>query len=147
MKNAIILSTLVAALAAFTPRAIQAEGSMDPTVVGPTVYKKVFENDRIRANEITFKPGASIAMHSHPDHFVYGLSSGTLKVTGSDGKTVDIWVKPGDAIWLDAQSHSAVNPGTTELKLIQVELKEPKPMKAMDSKPAEIKPGEKTPKK
>lgn len=140
------LFTLIAA-ALLAPGLVRAEASMDPTVVGPTVYKKVFENDRIRANEITFTPGASIAMHSHPDHFVYGLSSGTLKVTGSDGKTMDIWIKPGDAIWLDAQSHSAVNPGKTEVKLIQVELKEPKPMKAMDSKPMDTKPAEKMPKK
>ena len=47
--------------------------AQDPIKVGPNIYKKLLENDRIRMLEVTFAPGDSIAFHSHPDHAVYFL--------------------------------------------------------------------------
>ena len=102
--------------------AVYAE-SMDPVVVGPTVYKMIFENDKVRVSEISFDPGESIGMHSHPDHFVYVLAAGTIKITKSDGTFMDFIGTPGQIVWIPAESHQAVNIGTTEFRALVVELK------------------------
>ena len=102
--------------------------AQDPLKVGPNIYRKILENDRVRMMEVTFAPGDSIAMHSHPDHAVYVVTGGTLRVTTSDGKTQVADLKPGDPIWFPAVTHAAKNIGATPLKLLVVELKE-KPTK------------------
>ncbi len=115
-----ILSIL--ALGLLVPSLLQAQ---DALKVGPGVYKLLFENERIRVLEITFKPGDKIASHSHPDHVIYVLSEGALKITRADGKITEVNAKPGQVMWTAAETHSAVNPGKTELKAIIVELKAP----------------------
>jgi len=99
--------------------------AQDPLEVGPDIYKLVFQNDRVRVMEITFKPGDKIALHSHPDHFVYVLSGGTLALSSPDGTKKEFVGKPGDVVWISAESHAAENIGTTEFKGVVVELKEP----------------------
>jgi quercetin dioxygenase-like cupin family protein len=103
--------------------------AQDPLKVGPKIYKKVLENDRVRMLEVTFAPGDSIGMHSHPDHAVYAVTGGKLRVTTSDGKTQVAELKAGDPIWFPAVIHGAKNIGTTNLKLVVVELKEKPGMK------------------
>ena len=95
----------------------------DPVVVGPNIYKAVFENERVRVCEITFKPGDEIAMHSHPDHFVYVLTQGKLKLSYPDGTSKDFEGTPGQVVWIPAESHSTVNIGGTEFRALVVELK------------------------
>lgn len=109
-------------MAAQTPAA-QASPSMDPVVVGPTIYKLLMDNPKVRVMEATFTPGAKIGMHSHPDHLGYVLMPGTLNITGSNGKTETFKLKKGDTVWLDRQTHSAMNTGKTTIKVLIVELK------------------------
>lgn len=101
----------------------RAAGSMDPLVVGGDIYKKVFENGAVRVMEVTFAPGAKIAMHSHPDHFAYVLTAGTLRITNEAGKVTEAAVTPGQVLWINAESHAAENLGATELKVVVTELK------------------------
>jgi beta-alanine degradation protein BauB len=101
--------------------------AQDPLKVGPHIYKKILENGRVRMMEVTFAPGDSIAMHAHPDHAVYTITGGKLRVTTSDGTTQVADLKAGDSIWFPAVVHGAKNIGDTSLKLLVVELKE-KPM-------------------
>lgn len=98
--------------------------AQDPLEVGPDIYKKVFENDRVRVSDITFKVGDKIAMHSHPDHFVYVLEDGKLTLSYPDGTSKDFVGKKGEVVWIPAESHSAVNASDTEFKALVVELKE-----------------------
>jgi beta-alanine degradation protein BauB len=116
------LRVAVVALCVVASAAARAQ---DPVKVGPNIYKVLFENERVRVSQATFKPGDAIPMHSHPDHFVYVKSGGTLEVTGSDGKAQDVAFKAGEVLWLPAQSHAGKNVGTTEIVLIVSELKEP----------------------
>ena len=99
--------------------------AQDPLVVGGKLYKKLFENDRIRAMEVQLKPGDEIAKHSHPDHMVYVVSPGQLTLSYPDGKSNKVDVKMGEVMWTAAESHSGKNTGTTDIKLLVVELKEP----------------------
>ena len=95
----------------------------DPLAVGPDVYSLKFENERVRILEISFQPGQSIAMHSHPDHAVYVLAPGTLQLTHPDGSVMDFVGEEGQVVWIPAESHSAVNTGATEMRAVVIELK------------------------
>ena len=97
--------------------------AQDPLEVGPDVYKKVFENERVRVMEVDFKLGGSIKMHSHPDHFVYVLLGGKLELTYPDGTNKTIEGKPGEVFWIPAESHATRNIGDSEFKALVVELK------------------------
>ena len=125
MKRKISLLTLMLLTAAVLMARISF--AADPLEVAPDMYKLIFENDRVRVMQVTFQPGQAIAEHSHPDHVAYCLEGGTLHVKNSDGTESDAELKAGDVVWFNAVTHSAVNTGTTEVKILVTELKEPKP--------------------
>ena len=117
----------VIGLAAVLGLIFAAKGVMaqDPVQVGPHIYKRVaFENERVRVCDIEFKPGEKIAMHSHPDHFVYVLSPGKLRLSYPDGTTKEMEAKAGDVVWVGPESHAGENIGDTDFKAIVVELKQ-----------------------
>jgi|CXWL01.1.fsa_nt_gi quercetin dioxygenase-like cupin family protein len=97
--------------------------TQDPHKVGPNIYKMKLENERCRVYEITFKPGASIAIHAHPDHVVYVVTAGTLQITEQGKAPIKLAGKPGDTFFLPAQKHSAKNIGKTTMKALVVELR------------------------
>ena len=115
-----VVSVLVGLLVAGGASVVWAQ---DPVKVGPNVYSVKFENDKVRVSEIDFDPDESIPMHSHPDHFVYVLTEGTLQLSYPDGKTSDFSATPGQVVWLPAETHAAINTGTTQFKALVVELK------------------------
>jgi quercetin dioxygenase-like cupin family protein len=124
----VILAVALVALAAAAALPAHAETpSQDPLAVGPTIYKAVLDNERVRILEATFAPGARIGIHAHPDHAAYVLEGGTLNITGTDGKVQVYELKAGQAVWLPAQAHAAENPGKTPVRVLVVELKEPAP--------------------
>jgi quercetin dioxygenase-like cupin family protein len=84
--------------------------------------KVIMENDRVRVVETLFRPNDKAPMHSHPDHLVYVLKGGKLKITTS-GKTDEFELKNGQAIFFQAQSHEVENTGKTDVDLLVVELK------------------------
>ena len=94
----------------------------DETGGGITENKPIMENDRVRVLGVLFKPNDKAAMHSHPDHVVYVLKGGKLKLTSS-GKTDVLDLKTGQAMFFKAQSHEAENTGKTDVDLLVVELK------------------------
>jgi quercetin dioxygenase-like cupin family protein len=73
-------------------------------------------------SDVLFKPNDKAPMHSHPDHVVYVLKGGKLKIATS-GKTDVFELKAGQAIFFKAQSHEVENTGKTDVDLIVVELK------------------------
>jgi quercetin dioxygenase-like cupin family protein len=95
----------------------------DAVIVAPHVYKVLFENDRVRLLEVRLKPGDSSAMHSHPAYAIYPLNDAKPKFTSSDGKSEEVELKAGEAIWHEAESHAVENRGTTEAHVILFELK------------------------
>jgi quercetin dioxygenase-like cupin family protein len=92
--------------------------------VASDVYKLVLENDRTRVFDVRFKPGQKAEMHGHPDHVVYVLSDYILNLTGSDGITQEVPLKAGQAFWMNAGPHAAVNIGKTEGHAVVIEFKE-----------------------
>jgi quercetin dioxygenase-like cupin family protein len=98
--------------------------AQDPMQVGPTIYKLLFENERVRVFEVHFKPGEKIALHSHPDHVVYVFGDGKLKLSSPDGKSVEVGLKAGQTLWIPAETHAAENVGSTDAHSLVVDLKE-----------------------
>lgn len=99
--------------------------AQDPLAVAPEMYRLLFENERVRVMEVTFEPGQKIAPHSHPEHYVYVAEGGTLRVFQPDGTHSDATVKAGDVVWFNAGTHWGENIGSTTVRLIVNELKEP----------------------
>jgi beta-alanine degradation protein BauB len=97
--------------------------SLDPAVVAANVYKPVLENARVRVFEAHFEPGAKAAWHEHPDHIVRTLTDVNLRLKLPGGGTVDITKPAGETMWMDAGPHEAVNTGSSEARLLVVELK------------------------
>ena len=94
----------------------------DPLVNAPNVYTFINENDRMRVLKVTFNPGDTAKMHHHPQHMAYVLKGGIAKFT-SQGKTQEMNLVEGKAVFLDAQDHEVTNIGGTVIDLLVVELK------------------------
>jgi len=128
MNRKIFFATLMVAAAVFMARICFAA---DPLEVAPDMYKLVYENDQVRVMEVTFKVGQSIPEHTHPNnHFIYVLEGGSVKITKADGTVTNAELKVGDVVWMEAQTHQALNTGTTQVRLLVTEIKEPKPAAA-----------------
>lgn len=95
----------------------------DPKVVAGNVYKVLMENERVRVFDVHFKPGDKTPMHWHPDHVAYVLKGGKLNLKLGDGTTNELDIPAGQVLFLESQSHEAVNIGNTDVHAIIVELK------------------------
>ena len=98
---------------------------VDPTVTDPDKYKVVFENERVRVLEYRDQPGQRTSPHDHPDSVMVTLSGFDRRLIGEGGEKRDVTLEPGLVRWLDAQTHSGENIGTTPSHVVFVELKEP----------------------
>lgn len=126
------MRTRVAAVALSLLAALPfAASAQDPAAVAPETYKQTFDNERVRVFEVTFKKGASVAMHSHPDHVAYVVTGGKLEMTLADGTKHLIEAKPGQTIFLPAEAHSTRNVGSGNVRVIVTELKEAAPSGAL----------------
>ena len=95
-----------------------------PQEGAPNVYHQIFENEKVRISEISFEPGEKAAMHTHAyPHAVYVLEGGTLNLTYPDGTSKSADAKAGDVLWFPAETHEAVNTGSTVVRAIVTEIK------------------------
>jgi hypothetical protein len=95
----------------------------DPVATNPTLYRTVFENDRVRVLEYRDVPGDVTTPHRHPDSVMVTLSGFSRRVS-SGGEAVDVELPAGQVRWLGAQEHVGENVGGTETHVVLVELKE-----------------------
>jgi quercetin dioxygenase-like cupin family protein len=99
-----------------------AGGKADPVKVDAKHYKVEFENENVRVLRISYAPGEKSVMHYHPNGVAVYLTDGKTRMTTPDGKSQDMPVKAGAAVWTPAGSHLPQNTGG-RLELILVELK------------------------
>jgi quercetin dioxygenase-like cupin family protein len=98
----------------------------DPTVTDPTLYRVIFENDRVRVLEYRDRPGDRTQAHRHPDSVMVTLSSFRRRVSAGE-RSAEVALSAGEARWLGAQEHRGENIGDTASHSIFIELKEPDP--------------------
>jgi quercetin dioxygenase-like cupin family protein len=96
---------------------------MDPMKVASNVTGLLIENDRVRVLRAKWKVGEKAAMHSHPDHVMYVVKGGRIKLTQPSGKADTMDLETGKAIFMKAQTHEVTNVGKTDVEMIVTELK------------------------
>jgi len=92
-----------------------------------------FENSEVQVWKSIISPGKPLGLHRH-DHgrALISLNGGTLNVVDGSGKVLDVYkLEAGKAMWLEADKagtqHADVNPGTQNVEVIVVQLKNDKP--------------------
>jgi len=109
--------SLIFAAAFFSVQAL----AMDFIEAAPKQTKVLIDNDKVRVIRATFKKGDKVPMHSHPDIVVYPIKSkGKIKFTNADGKVIESAIKPGEASFRPAVTHSHEHFGDSEAIVIEL---------------------------
>jgi mannose-6-phosphate isomerase-like protein (cupin superfamily) len=95
---------------------------------GKATVKVLFDDDRIRAFEVTYRPGdqSNTGYRKLPFRIVRAMTSGTLQRTYPDGKTETVDIVAGEVRVFDAgNQYSGKNIGRSVLVLYGVTPKQP----------------------
>ncbi|MFI5187751.1 MAG: cupin domain-containing protein [Chitinophagales bacterium] len=98
---------------------------MDAAKVASSLYKVVADSMNIRVLMATYKPGASSAMHSHPDNVIYVINGTKAEFTGKDGSKQTMMMDDGMTAIMPAATHSVKNIGSKTTKVLVVEINRP----------------------
>ncbi|MBV8031714.1 MAG: hypothetical protein JO035_09430 [Betaproteobacteria bacterium] len=85
--------------------------------------KAVFENDKLKSWEVTYKPGQGSSMQDRPGRLVHCISGGTMQRTYEDGKKSNQVWKAGETKWLEPSTFTNTNVGKTNVRLLIVQPK------------------------
>ena len=112
---ALVSSPLVASAVDVSP---QARGASASTA------KVVLDNARVRVRDVTFPPGVT-GMHTHElPHVGIVIQGGTLVFKYPDGKSETMNLEVGGVGFREAHvTHEPVNPGSSPVRVIEVEVK------------------------
>jgi quercetin dioxygenase-like cupin family protein len=97
--------------------------SQDPTKVEPKHYKLDFENDRVQVVSVHYGPHEKSALHEHPGGVVVTLTAAHLRFTDEEGKTREVFAKPGEVRWYAPFKHRVENLGDTSYDGIYIGVK------------------------
>jgi oxalate decarboxylase/phosphoglucose isomerase-like protein (cupin superfamily) len=100
--------------------------AQDPLQTAPGAFKEKLNNAEVRVTEYTSTPGQKDAMHSHPAMMIYVVAGGKMKSTAADGTSKVMEFATGDVRWMPPMTHTSENVGTTEIRILLVEVKHPK---------------------
>jgi quercetin dioxygenase-like cupin family protein len=103
--------------------ALNAALAQDPTKVEPKHYKLAFENESVQVVDVHYGPHEKSGMHDHPGGVVVVLTGGHLKFTDQNGKTHEVYAKPGESRWFPAFKHKVENLGDTAYNAVYVGIK------------------------
>jgi len=95
----------------------------DPTKVEPKHYRLDFENEHVQVVSVHYGPHEKSALHEHPGGVVVILTEAHLRFTDENGKTRDVFAKPGEARWYPPFKHKVENLGNTSYDAVYVGIK------------------------
>ena len=95
----------------------------DPTRVEPKHYHLDFENDRVQVVSVHYGPHEKSGLHDHPGGVVVILTEAHLRFTDENGKTRDVFSKPGEARWYPPFKHKVENLGDTPYDAVYIGIK------------------------
>jgi quercetin dioxygenase-like cupin family protein len=99
--------------------------AQDPAVVNAKLVQVKLDNAHVRVLAAVLQPGDKEQLHSHPAYVTYVVAGGKIRNHTADGKSTEAELKTGDVLYRDAITHWAENIGTTTIKVVLVELKNP----------------------
>jgi beta-alanine degradation protein BauB len=97
---------------------------LDALQAAPENYYLALENDKVRAFNVHFNPGEKTPMHTHPNHVIFPLNDGRMRITNPDGSSRDMELKAQQAAWSKPETHTAENIGANEMSMFVVELRD-----------------------
>src|SRR5579885_652093 len=97
--------------------------AQDPTKVEPRHYHLDFENEHVQVVAVHYGPHEKSALHEHPGGVVVILTEAHLRFTDENGKTRDVFAKPGEARWYPPFKHKVENLGNTSYDAVYVGIK------------------------
>ncbi len=99
-----------------------------PPQPNTATHKVVFENEFVRVVELRVPPGVFEARHSHARGVTVALNAYDNEMTDyPSGKVTRRHTNFGEVRWAEPVTHEARNTGTTEQRVIRVELKRDTP--------------------
>jgi beta-alanine degradation protein BauB len=103
--------------------ALQSALAQDPTKAESRHYKLAFENESVQVLNVHYGPHEKSGMHDHPGGVVVVLTAGHLRFTDENGKTRDVFAKPGESRWFPAFKHKVENLGDTSYNAVYIGIK------------------------
>ena len=97
--------------------------AQDPAKVEPKHYKLAFENEFVQVVNVHYGPREKSAMHDHPGGVVVVLTAGHLRFTDQNGKTQEVFAKPGESRWFPPFRHRVENLGDTSYNAVYIGIK------------------------
>jgi quercetin dioxygenase-like cupin family protein len=97
--------------------------AQDPLKVEPTHYKLAFENEYVQVVNVHYGPHEKSGLHSHLGGVVVILTGGHLRFTDENGKTQEVFAKPGDPRWFPPFKHKVENLGDTTYNAVYIGIK------------------------
>jgi len=107
----------------FVCLAVASTLAQDPIKVEPKHYKLDFENDKVQVVSVHYGAHEKSALHEHPGGVVVILTAAHLRFTDENGKTREIFSKPGEARWYPPFRHRVENLGDTPYDAVYVGIK------------------------
>jgi quercetin dioxygenase-like cupin family protein len=95
----------------------------DPTKVESKHYRLAFENEWVQVVNVHYGPHEKSVMHDHPGGVVVILTAGHLRFTDQNGKTQEVYAKPGEARWFPPFKHKVENLGDTPYNAVYIGVK------------------------
>jgi quercetin dioxygenase-like cupin family protein len=97
--------------------------AQDPMKVEPSHYKLAFENEYVQVVNVTYGPHEKSGLHAHMGGVVVVLTAGHLRFTDENGKTQEVFAKPGDPRWFPPFKHRVENLGDTTYNAVYIGIK------------------------
>jgi beta-alanine degradation protein BauB len=97
--------------------------AQDPIKVEPTHYKLAFENEYVQVVNVHYGPHEKSSLHAHMGGVVVVLTAGHLRFTDENGKTQEVFAKPGDPRWFPPFKHRVENLGDTSYNAVYIGIK------------------------
>ena len=104
-----------------------AASQVDALTASPENFRLILENDDVRVLEYTLLHGQRDRRHTHPQRVAHVISGGQLRVGFPDGTHRDFDEIAGTSAWSKPSPlHDTQNIGTTPIKILLVEVKDPR---------------------
>src|SRR6204780_5194165 len=97
--------------------------AQEPTKVEPTHYELGVENEFVQVVNVHYGPHEKSGLHSHMGGVVVVLTAGHLRFTDENGKTQEVFAKPGDPRWFPPFKHRVENLGDTAYNAVYIGIK------------------------
>jgi quercetin dioxygenase-like cupin family protein len=103
--------------------ALYADEVLDATISDPDVHQVVLDNPHVRVIEAMAAPGYKSPMHSHPPLLIVSLGTARARLTGADGKSQVLTLRPGGVFWVEGGTQHSWELLSGSLNVIAVEVK------------------------